>query len=106
MRQTLLSTQPDIPYGYRRLIFVLRDRFNNTLYVPIDADIANQTVIQLNVTPAVNPLNPNSTTININGYAGYYAYNSQGNQFYPLPTLRYTCTTTTTSTSTALPPAR
>ena len=74
----------NIPYGYHRLIYVFKDRFNNTIYAPIDADIARLTTINLNVTPVVDPANANETTLTINGIAGYYSVNALGNNFYPL----------------------
>ncbi len=64
-----LPGSSDIAYGYHRLVFVYNDRFNNTVYMPLDADIANLTEIALNVTPDVNSINVNQTTIVINGTA-------------------------------------
>ena len=58
-------------YGYHRLVYVYNDRFNNTIYMPLDIDISNITQIALNVTPDVNAINVNQTTININGTASW-----------------------------------
>ena len=58
--------------GYQRLIYVFRDRFNNLIYAPLSVDIANITSVSLNVTPVVDINNANSTTLYINGTAGYY----------------------------------
>ncbi len=57
--------------GYQRLIYVLNDKFNNTLYVPIDADIARITKITLSVTPQVSNKNANQTKLQISGTAGF-----------------------------------
>lgn len=61
--------------GYQRMLYVLNDRFNNTIYAPIDVDIANITQLTMTVNPVVNFTNPNSTTLNINGSVGYFNYN-------------------------------
>jgi len=66
--------------GYTRLIYVLNDRFNNTIYLPIDADIANITQIKLNVKPVVDPSNVNQTTLYITGNATYF----DGVKYVPL----------------------
>jgi len=66
--------------GYTRLIYVLNDRFNNTIYLPIDADIANITQIRLNVKPVVDPSNANQTTLYIKGNATYF----DGVKYVPL----------------------
>ncbi len=58
--------------GYNRLNYTYIDLFNNTINMPLDADLANITTIQLNIKSVTNVNNPNSTTININGSAGYY----------------------------------
>jgi hypothetical protein len=68
--------------GYQRLVFVLRDRFGNAIYAPLDTDIANTTSISLQVTPVVNSNNANDTKIFINGTVGYYS--PINNKFYPL----------------------
>ncbi|MCL5413006.1 MAG: phage tail tip lysozyme [Candidatus Marsarchaeota archaeon] len=57
--------------GYHRLIFAYADAFNNIIYQPIDADIANLTQINMTVTPIVNSTNANDTIINITGTAGW-----------------------------------
>ncbi len=69
--------------GYNRLIYVLNDRFNNSIYAPFDADIANTTQISLSVVPNVSASNPNQTTLQITGTAGYYT--RYGTNFVPLP---------------------
>jgi len=66
--------------GYTRLIYVLNDRFNNTIYLPIDADIANITQIRLNVKSVVDPSNANQTTLYITGNATYF----DGVKYVPL----------------------
>ncbi len=58
--------------GYVRLIYVLNDKFNNTIYMPLDADIANITRINLHVEPIVSPQNANQTTLVIYGNATYF----------------------------------
>lgn len=68
--------------GYNRLIYVINDVFNNSIYVPLDADIANTTKINLNLNPKISPTNPNQTTIYINGTVGYYT--DFGTKFVPL----------------------
>ncbi|MEM3661651.1 MAG: hypothetical protein QXG73_02385, partial [Candidatus Micrarchaeaceae archaeon] len=59
------------PFGYNRLIFVFNDRFNNTFYMPVDADIANITTLDMSATPNVSITNANSTTITVTGRAYY-----------------------------------
>ncbi len=68
--------------GYNRLIYVINDVFNNSIYVPLDADIANTTKINLNLNPKISATNPNQTTIYINGTVGYYT--DFGTKFVPL----------------------
>ncbi|MGC8572305.1 MAG: hypothetical protein ACP5LH_03450, partial [Candidatus Micrarchaeia archaeon] len=58
--------------GYVRLIYVLNDKFNNTIYMPLDADITNITRINLHVEPVVSPQNANQTTLVIYGNATYF----------------------------------
>ncbi|MDE1834396.1 MAG: hypothetical protein KGH64_03605 [Candidatus Micrarchaeota archaeon] len=57
------------PYGYHRIVEVYNDRFNNTLYMPLDVDIANITLINLTVAPVVDSSNANKTYITVNGTA-------------------------------------
>jgi hypothetical protein len=57
--------------GYQRLIYILNDKFNNTIYAPVDADIARVTVLNLDVTPNVAQGNANQTTLSISGTAGF-----------------------------------
>ncbi len=59
-------------YGYNRLIYVAVDRFNNTIYTPLDVDLANITVLTLQNNTVINPANPNQTEVTVSGYAGYY----------------------------------
>lgn len=80
-RCTIGPCAPQLIYGYQRIIEVFNDKFNNTFYAPIDADIANITVVGINATPAVNPTNANLTTIKVNGTVGFT--NVLGN-FIPL----------------------
>jgi len=55
-----LSFPKDTPIlGYNRLVYVMQDAFNNTVYVPMDVDIANTTIITLNVNPIVSVANAN-----------------------------------------------
>ncbi len=68
--------------GYNRLIYVINDVFNNSIYVPLDADIANITNINMNLNPKISATNPNQTTIYINGTVGYYT--DFGTKFVPL----------------------
>ncbi|MCL4387761.1 hypothetical protein M1567_01260 [Candidatus Marsarchaeota archaeon] len=70
--------------GYNRLIYVLQDAFNNTLFAPMDVDIANTTVININVDPIVNVYNSNQTLLNITGTAGE-VYGIYSKKFAPLP---------------------
>ncbi len=63
--------------GYNRFIYTFVDAFNNTINVPIDVDLANQTQIFLNMTNVtVSPGNANQTTINVGGYAMAYMPNN------------------------------
>ena len=70
--------------GYNRLVYVLQDSFNNTIYAPMDVDIANTTMINVNVNPIVNALNANQTLLNITGSAGYVS-GLYSKSFAPLP---------------------
>ncbi len=58
--------------GYNRLNYTLVDEFNNTINLPLDADLANVTTISLSTSATINSLNPNETTISVTGIAGYY----------------------------------
>ena len=69
----LLSLQGDSSsLGYNRLVYTFIDQFNNTIYMPLDADIANITSVTLDPKTVVSPINANETTINVTGVAGYY----------------------------------
>lgn len=70
--------------GYNRLVYVFVDRFNNYIFTPIDMDIGNVTTITIQNSTSVNALNPNETSITINGIAGYYS-NIFDNNPSPLP---------------------
>ena len=59
------------PYGYHRIVFVFNDRFNNNIYLPIDADIANATQLGVTVTPSVSGSNSNQTALTISGNLNY-----------------------------------
>lgn len=65
------GTRGEDAYGYHRLVYVYNDRFNNTFYMPLDVDIANITQINLSVSPNVNSINVNQTTLYINGTASW-----------------------------------
>ncbi len=69
--------------GYQQLVYVMNDRFNNLIYVPVEADIANPISISLNVQSQPDAANSNLTTVTINGIAG--TYTSLGSIFTPLP---------------------
>ncbi|MGC8662515.1 MAG: hypothetical protein ACP5RT_01890 [Candidatus Micrarchaeia archaeon] len=71
---------PFYDVGYTRIIYVMNDKFNNTIYTPIDADIANITTIKLNINPVVDPNNANQTTLYITGNATYF----DGIKYIPL----------------------
>ena len=64
-----LPGNPETPYGYHRIIYVYNDQFNNTIYMPLDADIANITQLSMHLSPSVNAINVNQTEIFINGTA-------------------------------------
>ncbi|MEM0150015.1 MAG: hypothetical protein QXW10_03910, partial [Candidatus Micrarchaeaceae archaeon] len=69
----LLNLQGDSnTLGYNRLVYTFVDQFNNTIYVPLDADLANITSITLSPKEAVSPTDANETMINVTGVAGYY----------------------------------
>jgi hypothetical protein len=77
-----VTTSSQSLLGYQRLIYVFEDRFGNSFFAPIDADVANPVTLSLSVTPAVGSQNANSTTIAINGIAG--TYSDYGTVFTPL----------------------
>ncbi|MDE1851681.1 MAG: C40 family peptidase [Candidatus Micrarchaeota archaeon] len=56
-------------FGYRRMVYVFKDRFDNSIFATIDADTANITQINLTITPVVDAHNANLTTVYINGTA-------------------------------------
>jgi hypothetical protein len=62
-------------FGYNRLVFTYVDRFNNTIYMPLDVDFANMTVLSLNSTTKINPNNENQTNVIVNGSASYFTFN-------------------------------
>ncbi len=64
--------------GYQRILLAFLDRFNNTIFAPIDADVANITTISLNASANVDFQNPNQTTLTITGIAGENSYNGFG----------------------------
>lgn len=59
------------PYGYHRIVLVFNDRFNNNIYLPIDADIANATQLGVSVASSVSAGNSNQTTLTITGNLNY-----------------------------------
>jgi hypothetical protein len=67
--------------GYNRFVYTYVDRFNNTVYMPIDLDFANISEISVNSTVAVNTVNTNQSTVTVNGIALY----STPNGLLPLP---------------------
>jgi hypothetical protein len=69
--------------GYQQLVYVMNDRFNNMVYVPVETDLAEPVTINLNVNAQPSPTNPNMTTIMIAGQAGVYS--EGGTVFTPLP---------------------
>ncbi len=74
--------------GYQRIMYAFNDKFNNTIFAPIDADIAHTTTLSTNITGTVNPGNSNQTTITISGAVGENTYNGfdiANSFFVPLP---------------------
>ncbi len=65
-----LSNTPSV-YGYNRLLYTYIDRYNNTLYMPVDIDLANITQVSLQTKTAVNTINVNQSQINITGNLTY-----------------------------------
>ena len=59
------------PYGYHRIVVVFNDRFNNNIYLPIDADIANATQLGVSVASSVSGSNSNQTSLTITGNLNY-----------------------------------
>ncbi len=71
-----LTTQPGssltpAPLGYNRLMYTYIDRFNNTIYMPLDVDFANITQLSLTTSEVINTMNTNETAVTINGIALY-----------------------------------
>ena len=56
-------------YGYHRFVYVYNDRFNNTIYMPLDVDVSNITQLNLSVHPIINATDANQTKIRVNGTA-------------------------------------
>ncbi len=69
-----LTREPSV-IGYNRLVYTYVDRFNNTIYQPVDVDFANITQIAMNGTTAINSSNSNETAIRVYGNAAYTTYN-------------------------------
>ena len=57
--------------GYNRFIYTYIDRFNNTIYMPVDADIANITQLTMNDSIVINPQNANQTSVTVQGNVHY-----------------------------------
>ncbi len=57
--------------GYNRLIYTFVDTFNNIIYAPLDTNFAYTTQISLVPSATVNALNPNESTVTVNGIATY-----------------------------------
>ncbi len=58
--------------GYQRFIYSFKGPFNNTIYMPLDADISNITSFSsFSVEPVLNTTNTNETTLYISGTANY-----------------------------------
>ena len=68
-------------FGYNRLLYTYVDRFNNTIYMPLDVDFANMTVLSLNSSTKINPNNENQTNVTVNGTATYFTFGG----FKPIP---------------------
>ncbi|MCL4379690.1 hypothetical protein M1589_04060 [Candidatus Marsarchaeota archaeon] len=58
--------------GYNRINYTFVDEFNNTINMPLDADLANITTINLNAATTINALDTNETTVSVTGTAAYY----------------------------------
>jgi hypothetical protein len=72
---TLLGGSSNL-LGYNRLVFTYVDRFNNTIYMPLDVDFANQTQFTtVSATPSVNATNTNETIVNITGTVSFQSVN-------------------------------
>ncbi|MCL5099770.1 MAG: hypothetical protein M1158_01460 [Candidatus Marsarchaeota archaeon] len=70
--------------GYNRLVYTFVDRFNNTIYMPVDVDLTNLTTISLNINTLINATNDNETLVMVNGTAGDYS-GLFGTSYAPLP---------------------
>ncbi len=70
--------------GYNRFVYVFVDRFNNTIYMPLDVNLANITAITIHNSTVVDPSNPNQTVVTLTGVAGYYS-NFLSNQISAVP---------------------
>jgi hypothetical protein len=68
--------------GYQQLIYVMTDRFNNLVYVPVETDVSDPVSINMTVGTQIDPSNSNMTNLNIDGYAGVYS--DFGTVFTPL----------------------
>ncbi len=62
-------------FGYNRLVFTYIDRFNNTIYMPMDVDFANITSITTSASTNLDQANTNQTSITVNGIATYTTAN-------------------------------
>lgn len=64
-------TKANTALGYNRFIYTYIDRFNNTVYMPLDVDVANIVFLSMNSNTFINPSNENETTVNVSGTAFY-----------------------------------
>ncbi|VVB76826.1 Uncharacterised protein [uncultured archaeon] len=71
--QYVEGSQTSNVLGYHRFIIVTMDRFNNTIYTPLDVDVANPVTITFNVTQQVDTNNANQTVLFVQGRAGTYS---------------------------------
>lgn len=57
--------------GYNRFVYTYVDRFNNTIYMPVDVNFANITSITTNSAVVINSINTNQSNVIIQGTAFY-----------------------------------
>lgn len=67
--------------GYNRLLYVYVDKYNNTIYMPLDVDFVYPTYLSMISNAVINQTNTNKTKITINGTAMYATENG----LFPLP---------------------
>ncbi len=69
--------------GYNRLIYTFVDAFNNTIWAPLDTDLAHTTQITLAPLVSIDPTNANESYVDVAGTATYTTLSGGSDPLYP-----------------------